>query len=148
MVDRKVSPPPQLCFLPQEVTLILTRQPPPPPPAITSSFVLFTVRDDSKHHVACKGTFCLSPRGPAHVPIGSPVIEEPFWEVRGDGDKVEKDVDGRGQICDVIKKGERKSKTGKLIVTIPGGHQVKMYDYGQASKMEKILEPIWFNKKN
>ena len=114
----------------------------------TERFVLFTVRDDSKHHVACKGTFCLSPRGPAHVPIGSPVIEEPFWEVRGDGDKVEKDVDGRGQICDVIKKGERKSKTGKLIVTIPGGHQVKMYDYDQASKMEKIMDPIWFNKKN
>jgi hypothetical protein len=87
----------------------------------TEGFTIYTVRDTTKHRVTGE-IFCLSPRGPAHCPVGASCIEPPWWEIRGKGDKVVKGVDGNANVVDVVMKGEKATKTGRLCVRMPGEH--------------------------
>jgi len=109
-------------------------------------FTLYTVRDTTKHRVT-GDVFCLSPRGPTHCAVGAPCIERPWWECRGGGDSVVKGVDGEANVMDVVRRGEKKTKTGRLCVRIPGDHVLVFEDKMQATKFVDSLGPLYFNKK-
>ncbi|GMH69574.1 hypothetical protein TrRE_jg12414 [Triparma retinervis] len=108
-------------------------------------FTIYTIRDCGKHRVAT--AFCLSPLGPRHCPLGSPCVEAPWWEVRGGGDRVGKGVDGDGNAVDVRVGGERRTKTGKLCVRMPGGHVLTFQDRAQTGGFLDSLKPLYFNRK-
>jgi hypothetical protein len=103
------------------------------------------VRDSIKHRI--QSTFCLSPKGPAHCPPikCGPCLEPPHWEVRGDGDTEIDVVDGEANVVKGVKRGEKKTKTGRLCVTMPGEHVLHFYNRKTCSQFVKNTNPIYFN---
>ena len=106
-------------------------------------FVLYTIRDSIRHRAT--QIFCLSERGPRYCPVGSPVVEVPWWEIVGKGDSVAKEVNSKGEIVEVVKTGEAQTRSGRLAVRIPGDHVLKFYDRSKMGKIIKDMQPLFFN---
>jgi len=108
-------------------------------------FLLFTVRDTVKNRI--KMTLCLSPRGPAHCPPieCAPCLEAPWWETRGKGDEMVTAIDDDAQRVQVVKKGEKITKTGRLCVRMPGEHVLHFHDKKKCSRFVRNTDPLYFN---
>ncbi|GMI49983.1 hypothetical protein ScalyP_jg1787 [Parmales sp. scaly parma] len=112
-----------------------------------SPFVLVTLRSATQLNKVMK-CFCI-----AHSRLLCPGYAEAAlgveWEVRGEGDstKQEVSVDAEGEVVvvDVVVKGEKKTKTGRLKVTIPGDHECFFYDRSLVSDFVRRQKPLFLN---